>query len=86
MTMLPSIFKSEESLEKFTSMLLAYFELGGRQVQINPVAVETLRDAQKNPQNYPDLLVKVTGYSFRFIDLSTALQNDIIARTEFSEI
>ena len=43
---------------------------------------ETLKDAQKNPKNYPDLIVKVSGYSFRFIDLSKALQNDIIERTE----
>lgn len=86
MTLSPGVIKTEENLEKFANMLLGYFELGGRQVQVNPVEVETLKDAQKNPQNYPDLLVKVTGYSFRFIDLSAALQNDIIARTEFSEI
>jgi formate C-acetyltransferase len=44
---------------------------------------ETLLDAQKNPGDYPDLMVKVSGYSYRFVDLSKGLQDDIIARTEF---
>jgi pyruvate-formate lyase len=50
----------------------------------NPISKETLRDAQKNPKDYLDLMVKVSGYSYRFVDLSRALQNDILARTEFS--
>lgn len=79
----PSTIKSDEGLDKFTSMLEAYFEMGGRQVQFNPISKETLRDAQDNPQNYLDLMVKVSGYSYRFVDLSRALQNDILARTEF---
>ena len=80
----PSTIRTDEGLDKFTSMLEAYFELGGRQVQFNPISKETLRDAQENPQDYLDLMVKVSGYSYRFVDLSKALQNDILARTEFS--
>ncbi|MBU4317049.1 MAG: hypothetical protein KKF30_07225 [Proteobacteria bacterium] len=79
----PSNIRSEEGLEKFASMIEAYFDLGGRQVQMNPMSKETLRDAQENPKNYLDLMVKVSGYSYRFVDLSKALQNDILARTEF---
>ena len=69
---------------KFASLIEGFFDLGGRQVQFNPMSRETLKDAQKNPKNYPDLMVKVSGYSFRFVDLSKALQNDIIERTEFN--
>jgi formate C-acetyltransferase len=57
--------------------------MGGRHIQFNPMSREILKDAQKNPKNYPDLMVKVSGYSYRFVDLSKALQNDIISRTEF---
>ena len=64
----------------------AYFVLGGRHVQFNPVEAATLRDAQENPGKYPELTVKVSGYSARFVELSPSLQEDIIARTEFKEV
>ena len=50
------------------------------QVQPNAVSTETLRDAQKNPEKYPDLIVKVGGYNATFVDLGTPIQNDIIDR------
>lgn len=84
MTINPAIIRTEEGLEKFASLIEGYFELGGRQVQFNPVSRQMLQDAQKNHDKYPDLMVRVSGYSYRFIDLSRALQDDIIARTEFS--
>ena len=80
----PEMIRTEEGLEKFTSLLEAYFEMGGRHIQFNPYSKETLKDAQQNPKNYPDLMVKVSGYSYRFIDLSRALQEDILSRTEFT--
>jgi len=83
MTLNPLTVRTDEGAEKLASLLEAYFALGGRQVQFNPMGRETLRDAQEHPEDYPDLMVKVSGYSYRFIDLSRALQNDIIARTEF---
>lgn len=86
MNLQPGVIKTDEGLDKLVSMIEAYFILGGRHIQFNPVDVETLKDAQKHPENYPDLIVKVSGYSFRFIDLSKPLQDDIIARTEFGEI
>lgn len=79
----PMTLKTDENLEKFASLIEAYFEMGGRQVQFNPMGRETLKDAQKNPENYSDLMVKVSGYSYRFVDLSKGLQDDIINRTEF---
>jgi formate C-acetyltransferase len=83
MTINPMTLKTDENLEKFASLIRGYFELGGRNVQFNPMGRDMLKDAQKNPENYPDLMVKVSGYSYRFVDLSKALQDDIISRTEF---
>ena len=82
----PSLIEDDEGVDKLASMVEAYFELGGRELQINPISSETLKDAQKHPEKYPDLSVKVSGYSARFIDLSKNLQDDIIARTVFSEL
>jgi pyruvate formate-lyase/glycerol dehydratase family glycyl radical enzyme len=86
MNLSPGLIKTDEGLDKLASMIEAYFILGGRQIQMNPVDVNTLKDAQIHPENYTDLTVKVSGYSFRFIDLSKSLQDDIIARTEFREV
>jgi formate C-acetyltransferase len=51
-------------------------------MQFNVVNADTLRDAQKHPEKYRDLMVRVAGYSDYFVDLSTELQNEIIKRTE----
>jgi len=83
MNLNPLTLKTDENLEKFASLIRGYFELGGRQVQFNPMGREMLKDAQKHPAYYPDLMVKVSGYSYRFVDLGKSLQDDIIARTEF---
>jgi pyruvate formate-lyase/glycerol dehydratase family glycyl radical enzyme len=83
MTLNPMTIKTDEGAEKLASLLEGYFALGGRQVQFNPMGRETLKDAQVHPEDYPDLMVKVSGYSYRFVDLSRSLQDDIIARTEF---
>jgi len=85
MNLSPGLLKNDESLVKMASLLEAYFEMGGRHVQFNPLDAKTLKDAQTHPEKYPDLTVKVTGYSAIFADLSKPLQDDIIARTEFCE-
>ncbi|MFW9987716.1 MAG: pyruvate formate lyase family protein [Candidatus Odinarchaeota archaeon] len=82
----PNLLESDEGLDKLTSIVEAYLELGGRELQINPVSSETLRDAQVHPEKYSDLSVKVTGYSARFIEIGRRLQNDIITRTVFNEL
>jgi len=79
----PFLLKSDESVEKFASLIEGYFKMGGRQVQFNPFDAEMLKDAQAHPEKYPDLTVKVTGYSAIFVDIAKPLQDDIIARTEF---
>jgi pyruvate formate-lyase/glycerol dehydratase family glycyl radical enzyme len=85
-TMNPAVLKTDENLDKFVSMIDAYFALGGRHVQFNPVSKATLMDAQAHPENYPELNIKVSGFSMRFIDIPKSLQDDIIARTEFTTI
>ncbi len=82
----PLALKNGENVEKLASLIEAYFALGGRHVQFNPVDAATLRDAQAHPERYPDLTVKVSGYSARFVELPKALQDDIIARTEFESL
>ena len=60
----------------------AYFGLGGHHIQFNIVDTATLRDAQKHPEQYRDLMVRVAGYSDYFNDLCADYQEEIIARTE----
>ena len=78
----PDILQTDEQIEKFMAVIRTYFELGGWHVQFNVVSAETLRAAQKSPQDYKDLLVRVAGYSAFFVDLDRSLQENIIARTE----
>ncbi len=78
----PSALSSMASLEKFVAYLRGYFDQKGMHVQYNVVSKETLLDAQKNPEKYKNLVVRVAGYSALFTTLSRSLQDDIIARTE----
>ncbi len=70
--------------EVFIDYLRSWGELGISQIQFNVVDKETLLEAQKKPEDYPDLLVRVAGYSAYFVDLSKGLQDSIIARTAHS--
>ena len=81
----PSFFDDENSITKLTSLIRGYFRLDGHHIQFNVVDSETLRDAQKYPEKYTDLIVRVAGYSDYFNDLGEDLQNEIIKRTEHSE-
>ena len=78
----PELLEGEQGLDKLAGLIRAYFRLDGHQIQFNVINAETLRDAQKHPEKYGDLLVRVAGYSDYFINLSTDLQNEIIKRTE----
>jgi len=79
---LPSILKSEQDLQKLVDMIRGYFDLGGMHIQFNILSGETLRKAQKNPENYRGLVVRVAGYSAFFVEIDQDIQNEIIARTE----
>jgi len=78
----PELLADEEGLDKLASLIRTYFRLDGHHIQFNVVNAETLRDAQKHPEKYRDLLVRVAGYTDYFVDLGTQLQNEIIKRTE----
>jgi formate C-acetyltransferase len=69
--------------ENLLSLVRTYFNRGGMQVQFNMVDSATLRKAQKNPEKYADLFVRVSGYSAEFTGLSEIAQNEIISRTEY---
>lgn len=81
----PSLLKREEDLKKLVALIRAYFNMGGHHIQFNIVDTQTLLDAQKVPDDYKDLLVRVAGYSDYFNDMTEQLQNEIIARTENEE-
>ncbi len=81
----PSFFDDEESYDKLTSLIRSYFRLDGHHIQFNVISADTLRDAQKHPEKYRDLIVRVAGYSDYFNDLGEDLQNEIILRTEHGE-
>ncbi len=78
----PQLLADETGLEALVALIRSYFKLDGHHIQFNVVDAETLRKAQKNPEQYRDLIVRVAGYSDYFCDLSEALQEEIISRTE----
>ena len=78
----PSFFEGDESIRKLASMIRSYFRMDGHHIQFNVVSADTLREAQKHPEKYRDLIVRVAGYSDYFNDLGEDLQNEIIRRTE----
>jgi len=82
----PTVLKDDEGLRKLVALIRTYFDLGGWHVQFNCVSADTLRDAQKYPEKYPGLMIRVAGYSAYFNDLSKETQDDIISRTEHNSI
>ena len=77
----PEFFKDDDAIQKVVKLVRSYFRLDGHHIQFNVVSADTLRDAQKHPEKYQDLIVRVAGYSDYFNDLGTDLQNEIIRRT-----
>ena len=82
----PATLKDEASLKKFASMTRTFLETGGFLVQFNIVDTATLRAAQREPERYRDLLVRVATYSAYFVELGPQLQEDIVRRMEFEEL
>jgi pyruvate formate-lyase/glycerol dehydratase family glycyl radical enzyme len=80
----PATLRSLQARDSLRDMTKAYFENNGMEVQYNVVSSETMRAAQKDPASYRDLVVRISGYSAYFVELTEALQNDIISRTENS--
>ena len=82
----PSAIAGEAGAEKFIDLNDAYFDLGGYQVQYNIVDKSMLVDAKAHPENYSDLMVRVAGFTARFIDLGPDIQQQIIDRTEYETV
>lgn len=82
----PRFFEDEDSYNCLTALIRSYFSLDGHHIQFNVVNAETLREAQKHPELYRDLIVRVAGYSDYFNDLGEDLQNEIIMRTEHGDV
>ncbi len=78
----PQLLEDESGIEKLTQLIRTYFRMDGHHIQFNVVDADTLRQAQKEPEKYRDLIVRVAGYSDYFVDLTVELQNEIIKRTE----
>jgi pyruvate formate-lyase/glycerol dehydratase family glycyl radical enzyme len=78
----PSALEGEEGLAKFAALIRTFFDLGGLQVQFTLVSAEMLREAQESPEQFPNLVVKVAGYSALFNMLERTFQDQLIARTE----
>ncbi|MCR4908449.1 MAG: glycyl radical protein [Lachnospiraceae bacterium] len=80
----PGVVAGEEGLEQMANLIRTYFNMDGHHIQFNVIDRQTLLDAQAHPEEYRDLIVRVAGYSDHFRNLSRALQDEIINRTEQS--
>lgn len=80
----PGVVAGENGLDQMANLVRAYFDMDGHHIQFNVIDKQTLIDAQNNPEEYKDLIVRVAGYSDHFRNLSKALQDEIIERTEQS--
>ena len=78
----PSLVEGEAGIDHLAHLVRGYFKMDGHHVQFNVVRAATLREAQASPGEHRDLIVRVAGYSDYFCDLSPALQEEIIGRTE----
>ena len=78
----PTSLQGDEGMTKLENLTQTYFNQGGMEVQYNVVDGETLRKAQKHPEKYHNLVVRIAGFSAYFVDMTTEMQNDIISRAE----
>jgi formate C-acetyltransferase len=78
----PSLLATDDGIDKLAHLVRGYFKMDGHHVQFNVVRADALREARARPEEHRDLIVRVAGYSDYFCDLSSALQDEIIARTE----
>jgi len=86
MKLMPKLLSNDERLDKVIALIKGYFAMGGMEVQPNVIDNATLLAAQEHPEQFRDLVVRVSGYSALFTDLGKPLQDEIIARTEFDRL
>ena len=77
----PSMF-SDGKRDKLRALIRVYFGRGGQEMQINATSTEVLRDAMDRPEKYPDLVVRVSGFSAHYVTLARDVQLDILSRTQ----
>ena len=82
----PKFLEDDTGIEKVGHLVRSYFKMDGHHIQFNVVSAETLREAQKHPDKYRNLIVRVAGYSDLFVNLGVDLQNEIIRRTEHMSV
>ena len=82
----PSAIKGQVGSEKFIALNDTFFDLGGYHIQYNIVDVKMLRDAQQHPEKYQDLMVRVAGFTARWVELGPAVQDEVIRRTQYDDI
>jgi formate C-acetyltransferase len=80
----PNALNGEDGIRKLTDLIRAYFAMGGMEIQINVISSETLHAAQRDPDAYRNLVVRVAGFSAYFVELQKDGQNDLIRRTELA--
>ncbi|MCP4726789.1 MAG: glycyl radical protein [bacterium] len=78
----PQVLEGDDGITKLSYLVRSHFKLDAHHIQLNVISADKLRDAQKHPDKYRDLIVRVAGYSDYFIDLGKTLQDEIINRTE----
>jgi pyruvate formate-lyase/glycerol dehydratase family glycyl radical enzyme len=74
----------EKTLDHLTAYAKTYVDLGGMQMQFNVIGTETMKDAMEHPENYRDLLVRISGYNAYFVELDPSIQLELIGRAEHS--
>lgn len=81
----PDLVQDRETRKKLAQLMRSYFKMDSHHVQYNVVSADLLREAQTNPEDFRDLMVRVAGYSDYFVNLPKGLQDEIIERTEQNE-
>ena len=79
------LVSGKDGLDRLAALTDVYFDNGGMQLQVSVADTAELREAQKHPENYKDLMVRITGYSAVFVDMSPSAQEEIIRRYEIGK-